>query len=58
MAVNGYVNGELHLEASSSEKVCNGTLYCLTRPGLATELSIMKQLQNLKNFVISWLVMQ
>jgi len=44
MAVNGYVNGELNLEVSSSEMVRNATLYFLTRPGPATELFIMKQL--------------
>jgi len=43
MTVNGYLSGESDLEVRSSEKVCNATLYWLTRPGLATELSIMKQ---------------
>jgi membrane-associated PAP2 superfamily phosphatase len=44
MAVNGYLSGESDLEVRSSEKVCSATLYLLTRPGLATELSVMKQL--------------
>lgn len=44
MAVNGYLSGESDLEVKSSKQVCNATLYRLTRPGLATELSVMKQL--------------